>query len=113
MFDEEFGVAVWAGGEGVVAVVGSRVDGDHVGAAGQGAAAEQVQVSVVFGQHGEGAALGGGDVEPAGDGVEGQDVGGGGDPDRVSRSRVCRVALPSQAMKPSRCAGSRVRPCGC
>src|SRR5450759_1993030 len=73
MFDEEFRVAAGAGGEGVVAVVGGRVDGDHVGAVGQGAAAEELQVAVVFGQHGEGAAFGG-DVEPAGGVDEGGQV---------------------------------------
>src|SRR5450759_2365925 len=90
MFDEEFRVAAGAGGEGVVAVVGGRVDGDHVGAVGQGAAAEELQVAVVFGQHGEGAAFGG-DVEPAGGVVEGEHVGVGADLDGVAHLQGVQV----------------------
>ena len=69
------GVIVGSLGDGVVAAVGGGVDGDDVGVVGEVTAAENGELPVVFGQHGDGAAFGG-DVQATHAGVVREDVGG-------------------------------------
>jgi hypothetical protein len=66
--------AVGSVGDGVVAAVGGRVDGDDVGVVGEVGAVGDGESPVVLVEDGQPAAFGG-DVEPAGGGVVGEDVG--------------------------------------
>src|SRR5664279_6587336 len=71
------------GGDRVVAAVGGLVDGDDVGAVGQVVPSEDGEMTVLFGEHGDGAAFGG-HVEPGVAWVVGDDIGGVADLLRVA-----------------------------
>jgi len=82
---EECGVAVHAGGQRVVGVVGELVDGDHVRAVGEMIRSGDAELAVVQVEQGDPAAFGG-DLEPVRARVVGQHVGLG--PDRAAADRL-------------------------